>query len=121
MLELSSGLVSTAADVLRIYCALADGELLSPAALALMTADALTDAQREQARPIVDDGSWGLATGVYEDGRWGWDGGTGTTVRVDPHCGTVAVLLTQRAMTSALDGFSAWHATVARSAPAARA
>jgi len=49
-------------------------------------------------------GSWGLATGVDVEaaepwmapGRWGWDGGTGTTARVDPTRGTVGVLLTQR-------------------------
>ena len=34
-------------------------------------------------------------------GRWGWDGGTGTTARVDPTRDTVGVLLTQRAMTGA--------------------
>ena len=27
-------------------------------------------------------------------GRWGWDGGTGTTAHVDPTRGTVGVLLT---------------------------
>jgi CubicO group peptidase (beta-lactamase class C family) len=123
--ELSGGLVSTAADVLRFFCAMADGgvPVLSAASLALMTSDALTDAQREQALPIVDaGGSWGLATGVDVEaarpgmapGRWGWDGGTGTGARVDPTRDTVAVILTQRAMTSALDGFGDFWAAVAR-------
>jgi CubicO group peptidase (beta-lactamase class C family) len=114
--ELTGGLISTATDVLAFYCAMGDGgaPVLTPSSLALMTADALTDAQREQALPFVDaGGSWGLATAVYDDGRWGWDGGTGTTARVDPRRGTVAVLLTQRAMTSALDGFDRFHAAVA--------
>jgi CubicO group peptidase (beta-lactamase class C family) len=97
--------------------------VLSAASLALMTSDALTDAQREQALPIVDaGGSWGLATGVDVEaarpgmapGRWGWDGGTGTGARVDPTRDTVAVILTQRAMTSALDGFGDFWAAVAR-------
>src|SRR5204862_6620498 len=90
--ELSSGLVSTAADVLRFYCAMADGggPVLSPESVALMTADALTDAQREQARDIVGRGRpWGLGMGVdveaagpgMSPGRWGWDGGTGTGAR----------------------------------------
>ena len=121
--ELTGGLISTAADVLCFYGAMADGgaPVLTPSSLALMTADALTDAQREQALPFVDaGGSWGLATAVYDDGRWGWDGGTGTTARVDPHRGTVAVLLTQRAMTSALDGFDRFHAAVAAAARLAR-
>ena len=88
--ELSSGLVSTAPDVLRFFGAMADGggPVLTAASVALMTADALTDAQRRQARPIVGPGgSWGLGTGVdievaepwMAPGRWGWNGGTGTT------------------------------------------
>jgi CubicO group peptidase (beta-lactamase class C family) len=122
--ELSGGLVSTASDVLRFFCAMADGgaPVLTASSLALMTSDALTDAQREQALPIVDAGrSWGLATGVdiaatrpgMARGRWGWDGGTGTGARVDPTRDTVAVILTQRAMTSALDGFDDFWAAVA--------
>jgi len=98
--ELSSGLVSTAPDVLRFYCAMADGgkPVLIADSVALMTADALTDAQRRQALPIVGPGgSWGLATGIDVEaaepwmapGRWGWDGGTGTTAHVDPTRGTV--------------------------------
>jgi CubicO group peptidase (beta-lactamase class C family) len=125
--ELSGGLVSTAPDVLRFFCAMADGgaPVLSAASVAQMTADALTDAQREQALPIVDaGGSWGLGTAVDVEaarpemavGRWGWDGGTGTTARVDPTRGTVGVLLTQRAMTSALDGFGDFWAAVAAAA-----
>ena len=125
--ELSGGLVSTAADVLRFYCAMADGgaPILSGDSLALMTADALTDEQRRQALPIVDDGgSWGLGTGVDVEaaepwmapGRWGWTGGTGTTAYVDPVRGTVSVLLTQRAMTSSLDRFDDFWRAVAEAA-----
>jgi CubicO group peptidase (beta-lactamase class C family) len=125
--ELSAGLVSTASDVLRFFCAMADGgaPVLRPESLALMTADALTDAQREHALPILDaGGSWGIATAVdieavtpgMAPGRWGWDGGTGTTARVDPKRDTVGVLLTQRAMTSALDGFGDFWAAVAAAA-----
>jgi CubicO group peptidase (beta-lactamase class C family) len=125
--SLSGGLVSTAGDVLRFYCAMADGGggVLGAEAVALMTADALTDAQRRQALPIVGPGrSWGLATGVDVEaaepwmapGRWGWDGGTGTTAHVDPTRGTVGVLLTQRAMTGPLDGFGDFWAAVAAAA-----
>jgi CubicO group peptidase (beta-lactamase class C family) len=125
--SLSGGLVSTAPDVLRFYCAMADGgaPLLSADSVALMTADALTDAQRRQALPIVGPGgSWGLATGVDVEaaepwmapGRWGWDGGTGTTAHVDPTRGTVGVLLTQRAMAGPLDGFGDFWAEVAGAA-----
>jgi CubicO group peptidase (beta-lactamase class C family) len=122
--ELSSGLVSTAPDLLRFFCAMADGgrPLLEPASVALMTADALTDAQRVQAAPIVGPGgSWGLGTAVDVEavrpwmapGRWGWNGGTGTTARVDPSRDTVCVLMTQRALTGPLDGFDEFWAAVA--------
>ena len=49
-------------------------------------------------------------------GRWGWTGGTGTTAYVDPVRGTVAVLLTQRAMTGPLDGFDDFWTAVAAAA-----
>jgi CubicO group peptidase (beta-lactamase class C family) len=125
--ELSSGLVSTASDTLRFFCAMADGggPVLTAGSVALMTADALTDVQRRHAVPIVGPGgSWGLGTGVDVEatepwmapGRWGWDGGTGTTAHVDPTRDTVGVLLTQRAMTSALDGFDDFWAAVAAAA-----
>ena len=118
--ELASGLVSTAEDLLRFACALADGgaPLLTAESVALMTADALTESQRADARPFLGEGvSWGLGTGVEDDGRWGWDGGTGTTVRVDPARDTVAVLLTQRAMTGPADGFDDFHGDVRSAAP----
>jgi CubicO group peptidase (beta-lactamase class C family) len=113
--ELSSGLVSTAPDLMRFFAAMADGgaPVLTHASLALMTSDALTPTQRRDAAPIIDSGgSWGLATGVDIDvvepwmapGRWGWVGGTGTCGYVDPVRDTVAVLLTQRVMTGPQDG-----------------
>ena len=125
--ELSSGLVSTAPDQLRFFSAMAGGggPVLTPGSVALMTADALTDDQRQQALPVVGPGgSWGLATGVdieaaepwMAPGRWGWDGGTGTTAYVDPVRGTVGVLLTQRALTGPQDGFGDFWAAVAAAA-----
>lgn len=114
---LGAGLVSTAPDLLRFFCAMADGgaPVLTPESVALMTADALTGAQREQALPIVGPGtSWGLGTGVEIEaarpwmapGRWGWDGGTGTSAHVDPARGIVGIYLSQRGMTGPQDGFS---------------
>jgi CubicO group peptidase (beta-lactamase class C family) len=122
--ELSGGLVSTAPDVLRFYCAMADGgqPVVTADSVARMTADALTDAQRRQALPIVGPGaSWGLATAVDVEAaepwmaprRWGWNGGTGTTAYVDPTRGTVGVLMTQREMTGPQDGFGEFWAAVA--------
>ncbi|MCL2395157.1 MAG: beta-lactamase family protein [Acidimicrobiaceae bacterium] len=122
--ELSSGLVSTASDLLRFFAAMADGgqPALDRESVALMTADALTADQRAQAEPIVGRGaSWGLGTGVNVDaprpwmapGRWGWNGGTGTTAWVDPSRDIVGVLMTQRAMTGPLDSFDDFWAVVA--------
>ncbi len=122
--ELSSGLLSTAGDLLRFFSAMADGgaPVLSRNSLALMTAAALTDAQRRAGGPILGPGdSWGLATGVDAEasrrwqapGRWGWTGGTGTTAYVDPVRDTVCVLLTQRAMTGPQDGFDEFWTAVA--------
>jgi len=125
--ELSSGLVSTAPDVLRFFCAMADGgaPVLTADEVALMTADALTPEQRRSALSFLGRGeSWGLGTGLDVEaaapwqapGRWGWTGGTGTTAYVDPVRGTVAVLLTQRAMTGPLDGFDDFWTAVAAAA-----
>lgn len=128
--DLGGGLVSTAADVFRFLTAMADGgaPVLTPDEVASMTADALTDEQYRSARTFLDEGeSWGLGCGVdvpgpdgrparpwQAPGRWGWTGGTGTTAYVDPTRDTVAVLLTQRAMTGPLDGFEEFWTAVAR-------
>jgi CubicO group peptidase (beta-lactamase class C family) len=125
--ELSGGLVSNAPDVLRFCTAMADGgaPVLTADSVALLTADALTAEQRRQALPIVGPGaSWGLGTALDVEatepwmapGRWGWSGGTGTAAHVDPGRGTVAVLLTQRAMTGPLDRFEDFWTAVARAA-----
>jgi CubicO group peptidase (beta-lactamase class C family) len=124
---MSGGLVSTAGDVLRFYAAMADGgaPVLTPGSLKVLTAEALAARLRPQAEPITGPGvSWALGTGVDVEavrpwqapGRWGWTGGTGTTAHVDPVRGTVAVLLTQRAMTGPQDGFDDFWTAVARSA-----
>ena len=122
--RLSGGLLSTASDVLRFFCAMADGggPVLTADSVALMTADALTEEQRQQAQLIVGPGrSWGLATALDVEvaapwmapGRWGWEGGTGTTAYVDSARDTVAVLLTQRGMAGPQDGFDEFWAAVA--------
>jgi CubicO group peptidase (beta-lactamase class C family) len=125
--ELSSGLVSSAPEVLRFYCAMADGgaPVISTESLQRMTADALTDEQRRGGRPVLGPGeSWGMATGVDAEaaqpwmapGRWGWTGGSGTTAYVDPVRDTVCVLLMQREMTGPQDGFDDFWTAVAEGA-----
>jgi CubicO group peptidase (beta-lactamase class C family) len=49
-------------------------------------------------------------------GRWGWNGGTGTSAYVDPTRGTAGVILTQRAMTDPQDGFTRFWTAVAAAA-----
>jgi CubicO group peptidase (beta-lactamase class C family) len=125
--QLSSGLVSSAPDVLRFFCAMADGgaPVIGAGSLALMTSDALSAEQRRGAQPVLGPGeSWGMGTGVDAEaaqpwmapGRWGWTGGTGTTAYVDPVRGTVCVLLTQREMTGPQDGFDDFWTAVAEAA-----
>jgi CubicO group peptidase (beta-lactamase class C family) len=122
--KLSAGLLSTAGDLLRFFTALADGgaPVLTPDSVALMTSDALDDVQRAQAATVVrPGGSWGIATGVdieaaepwMAPGRWGWEGGSGTTAHADPTRDTVGVLLTQRRLAGPNDGFGHFWAAVA--------
>ena len=121
---LSAGLLSTAPDVLAILTAVLDGggPVLSRASAVALASDALSRAQRSALAGFLGPGrSWGLQVGVdVEDhdapfrrrGRWGWDGGTGTSAWVDPERQLAGVLLTQRMMTSAQDEPTAFWAAV---------
>jgi CubicO group peptidase (beta-lactamase class C family) len=109
------GLVSTVDDYLAFSRMLLKGgvgeggRLLREASVAEMTRDQLATEQR-QANPFFFNAhtSWGLGMSVdisrgalYEHpGRFGWDGGLGTTARVDPANGIIGVLLTNRNMDS---------------------
>ncbi|GAA4736778.1 serine hydrolase [Modestobacter marinus] len=112
---LAAGLVSSAPDVLTLLSALADGggPLLGPGSVAAMTTGALTTAQRAEAAEFLGPGcSWGLQVGVQvepgppwaQPGRFGWDGGTGTTGYADPDRDLVGVLLTNAGMAGPEDG-----------------
>ena len=84
-----------------------------------MITDALTPAQREQGFPVIDPGgSWGLCTGLYPGGAWGWEGGTGTTAHVVPAHGAVGVLLTQRMMRDPQDAYPDFRAAMSSAARA---
>jgi CubicO group peptidase (beta-lactamase class C family) len=102
----AGGLVSTADDMLAFGRALlaGGGPVLSRSSVAAMTTDQLTPAQREvEVWPPWDGLSWGLGVGVTLDrtgpaanpGRFGWDGGLGTSWSCDPGEDLVGVLLTQ--------------------------
>ena len=119
--SLAAGLVSSAPDVLSLLTALTDGggPLLRPATVARMTSEAITAAQRTPSADFLGDGvSWGLHVGVRPaDGRWGWDGGSGTSAWADPRRELVAVLLTQRGFAVPEDAPDAFWAAV-RGTPA---
>jgi CubicO group peptidase (beta-lactamase class C family) len=118
--RLNAGLRSTAEDVLRFFTDMADGG--APEAL---TTPALTAAQRRDALLVVGRGaSWTLGAGIDVEpvepwmapGRWGWNGGAGTSAWVDPVRDTVAVLLTRREMRGPRDVPTAFWTAVAEAA-----
>lgn len=111
----AGGLVSTADDYLAFQqMMLGKGKLgneriLSRASVELMTMDHLTPEQKAGAKMFFNDNtSWGLgmAVAIRRDdlwltpGRFGWDGGYGTSAYADPTEGLAGVLLTQRLMDS---------------------
>ena len=112
-----SGLVSTADDLLA-FCTMmlskgrhGAGRLLSRPSVELMTTDLLTEQQKaENAIFFGGNSGWGLGFQVFTrqttlasaPGRFGWNGGTGTSVYTDPAEELIGILLTQREMTSPL-------------------
>jgi CubicO group peptidase (beta-lactamase class C family) len=114
----AGGLVSTADDLLAFgQMMLNDGRfgderILSRPSLELMMSDQLTPAQKAF-EPLVpgywESHGWGFGGSVVTrrneianvPGKYGWDGGTGTSWYVDPAEEMVTVLLTQAAFTSA--------------------
>jgi CubicO group peptidase (beta-lactamase class C family) len=83
--------------------------ILSRAAVELMTSDQLTPEQRAGAELFFGTRrSWGFGMAVdtgrgelYQTpGRFGWDGGFGTSAYTDPAEGMIGILLTQRMMDS---------------------
>jgi len=84
-------------------------QILSPATVELMTSDQLTPEQRAGAEIFFGGhSSWGfgMAVDIQRDeifrtpGRFGWDGGFGTSAYTDPAEGMIGILLTQRMMDS---------------------
>jgi CubicO group peptidase (beta-lactamase class C family) len=109
------GLVSTADDFLAFFRMMLNKGLhgreriLSRAAIELMTTDQLTAEQKAGAELFFGQSrSWGMGLAVTTKrdelwgtpGRYGWDGGFGTTAFADPSEDMVGILLTQRAMES---------------------
>jgi len=113
----AGGLVSTADDLLAFgQMMLNRGEhngsrLLSRPSVELMTTDQITPEQKA-ASPFFpgfwDSRGWGFGVSVitrrddlsHTPGRYGWDGGYGTSWYVDPAEGLIGILLTQRVLDS---------------------
>jgi CubicO group peptidase (beta-lactamase class C family) len=114
----AGGLVTTIDDYLAFArMMLNDGErdgvrLLEPGTVAEMTRNQLTDEQRahSDATWFMFDGhgGWGLgmSVGLTEDkplvtpGRFGWDGGYGTSAYVDPENDLIGLFFSQQMMSS---------------------
>jgi CubicO group peptidase (beta-lactamase class C family) len=84
-------------------------QVLSRAALELMTSDQLTPQQRAGSEMFFGTyRSWGFGMAVdiarneiyRTPGRFGWDGGLGTSAYTDPAEGMIGILFTQRMMDS---------------------
>lgn len=108
----AGGLVSTAADFHTFGQMMLNGgkhgseRLLSGAAVSLMTTDHLTPAQKAVSGFMpgyFDNRGWGFGVCVETDrfdlgsvGRYGWDGGLGTSWWADPAEDLTGILLSQR-------------------------
>jgi len=98
--DASGGLISTADDFHAFARMLLVGGagVLSPAAVAEMTTDQLTPAQRAAAVDFLGpDTSWGYGLSVG-GGRYRWARGLGTLWSTTPADQTISILLTQRAL-----------------------
>ena len=97
----AAGLVSTVDDLLAFAQMLARGgaPVLSPESARAMSSDQLTEAQKARGglgRGFFAHKSWGFCQAVYDTGAFGWDGGFGTSWRVDPVRDLIVIVCTQR-------------------------
>jgi CubicO group peptidase (beta-lactamase class C family) len=88
---------------------LGSAEVVSRAAVELMTSDQLQPSQRQGSEVFLGDhSSWGLGLAVNirrtelfdKPGRFGWDGGLGLTACADPGEDLAGLLFTQRMASS---------------------
>lgn len=109
----ATGLLSTAEDLARFATMLLRGgrgprgPVISADSFAALTTDTLSDPARAMAGEfLVPDQGWGLGVAIdtvarypaSHPGRFGWDGGTGTSLWVDRTAGVAGVLLTRQGM-----------------------
>ncbi len=111
----SAGLVSTADDFNAFAQMMLNGgrlgneNILSRPSVELMTTDQLTAEQKQGSEMLLGDNrGWGMGLSVFTrrddlhtvPGRFGWDGGYGTSWYSDPTENLTGILLTQRMMDS---------------------
>jgi CubicO group peptidase (beta-lactamase class C family) len=111
----SAGLVSTADDFNAFAQMMLNGgrlgseRILSRPSVELMTMDHLTPEQKQGSELFFGDNrGWGFGLSVFTrrddlaglPGRFGWDGGYGTSWYSDPNENLTGILLTQRMMDS---------------------
>ena len=111
----SAGLVSTADDFNAFAQMMLSGgrlggeRILSRPSIELMTSDQLKPAEKQGSELFLGDSrSWGFGLSVFTTrddlyttpGRFGWDGGYGTSWYSDPKEDLTGILLTQRMMDS---------------------
>ena len=98
----AAGLVSSADDVVAFGRMLLRGgdPVLTPATVAEMTRDQLTAAQRANVWPgfsLLSGRGWGYGLSVLDDGRYTWEGGSGSAWSNVPAQDLTVAVLTQRA------------------------
>jgi CubicO group peptidase (beta-lactamase class C family) len=111
----SGGLVSTSDDFNAFAQMMLNGgrlgseRILSRPSVELMTTDQVTHQQKQGSEIFFDDNrGWGFGLSVFtkrddlytSPGRFGWDGGYGTSWYSDPRENLTGILLTQRMMDS---------------------
>jgi CubicO group peptidase (beta-lactamase class C family) len=107
----AGGLVATIDDYFAFGRMLLRGgehggaRILSKASVEAMTSDQMTPEQKARSQDSLAPGFWdprgwgfgvSIRTGGQTPGRFGWDGGLGTSWSSDPKNDVVAILMTQR-------------------------
>lgn len=94
----AAGLVSTTDDLLAFARMLLAGgaPVLSSPLAHEMTVDQLSAEQRHSGQAFLAGAGWGFGQAVHDSAAYGWDGGLGTSWRVDPVRDLVVIVLTQR-------------------------
>lgn len=128
--QATGGLVSTVDDYLRFGQMLLnkgkldDERILSRPSVELMMTNHLTPDQQAAGSLLLDQRGWGFGGAVttHRDqifatpGRYGWDGGHGTSFAVDPSEDMVAILMTQvgfpQAMNVYLDFWTSFYQAI---------